>query len=145
MAVGLAGRARRTVGVQLGGSETRWGQGGIKLKQAGVTAGPGRPVCCRAGARGLRQPQPTKVSRHTAHGRVMYCSIWRHEVRKDGPEPVVGTGRGAKAEEEPRALQVMQSGKLSRRSLAAPGHLRSRTHVSCTSWRICLRAFYFRL
>ena len=35
---------------------------------------------------------------------VMCGSIWRNEVGRNGPKRVVGAGRGAEAEEEPRAL-----------------------------------------
>jgi len=57
----------------------------------------------------------------------MCRSIWRYEIGRDGWERVVGAGRGAKAEEEPRALQVRQLGKLAEQrifgfeSFGAPG------------------------
>ena len=63
----------------------------------------------RAGVR-ARNEFPVKHVR-PAFGR-KHAHIWRHEVGRDGPERVVGVGRGAEAAEEPRALQVRQSRKL---------------------------------
>ena len=104
----------------------RFGAGSCKQeasrKPRGSGIGPGRPVTRRAGARcrpqcqvGREEGQPPKRGMPRPAG----CPIQLHHVlqcmvRGGRKEQSVSTVRGGKAEEEPRALQIRQLGKLAK-------------------------------
>ena len=81
-----AGRAHRTVG-ELGGPETGWGQGGIKLEQAGEA---------------LR------------NGRVMVGCVALCQARGQDAQQVIGAESGARLEEQPGSSKLLTSCKSSR-------------------------------
>ena len=72
--------SQRTVGV-VAGSETRRGQRGIKLEQAGEALGDGRVMA----------------------GGVVLC-----QVRGQDAQQVIGTEGGARMEKQPSSLQVVE-------------------------------------